>query len=1701
MKKRLLASLLSLCLLVGLFPTAALAAEDTADEAQATACTATVGCTLVAGHDGECILPDEPETREGDTNSYYEFEDVYGIDEDTVAISPIQERINALPSAEALSEMDAEEQAEVYAEVCAIYDAIDELSDEEADALDVSALEEAAAFFTRQIMPLDADPMSGSCGAPTTEDGEATDAVKWSFDSTTGTLTISGQGAMADYSVDTNNDSRPWAAYQEKVKQVTIGNGVTKIGDYAFYMFSNLEDVKFEGASLSSIGERAFATYDHNITSFAIPDSVTEIGEWAFAMYSVEELTLPTSITSIGNCAFADCISLKLFKMGSADGYTVTDGVLFKGESDQKTLVAYPAGNERASYSVPDGTTIIGTYAFVSASNLTSITLPASVTTLEAKAFQGTGLTEFSIPSSVTSIGTELLRNCNSLQYLYFDTAAWPTNTGGTIYTILENAGSSAENGLVVVFGDNVTTIPTNFGYYTNTSNNPKITAITYKAGTSIGERAFYNCKDLKTILVRGSSSNTSETIGNNAFSNVAAKIYAPSENSGLPTGLTQKTYPVAEQAAIEAGSTIALDVLDDLAVFGTISYKAEGYSGSDFSINGNEVTLSTATSEAQISIDISLKLKDLDASISLGTVTVKFAGEKQTVTGTSGSWSYSYTYYKNVPEDGVLSLTGYTGSDSAIKLPETLSITIDNTTYDNVDVAAVAGSFSGGNVNTIVVPNQIREIANGAFSSFTGQIFFLPGSVCTGVGTNAFGSAQVYCDSALASVLGDSATVCDVIADVSDSEGNGLVIGYLTDGKLTLTGSGIMQNISAWNAAPWYSNRAKVVSAEVEDGVTYVGSYFLNGCTNAKILTIGKDVKSSALNAFASPTFDVVYVNSSYSDSTANYNARYLADLKASTVVFGSEVTSIPAYLLNDNKVVKKIVILGSNTTVGSNNCQTNTVQTDIYVKNGTISFAENVKTNNVIYIVGEGAGVYEAGGTTSFEAVYKPGYEATWYEYNSSTTDYSSENKVESAVAGETYIAVWKKGSVTLQSDASEDTATYDPAGGITLSLTSSSSAWTYIWYKKAADGGSGTVVGGGSTLTLKNVADSGTYYVQVLGNSDEGYWTSNEVTITINAADVTNTAKSDETCVYGETYDVSNLFALDTNAGAATYDIVTGDQGGTGTAMLDEDGKTLTVTKAGTIVVKLTTTASSDGNYAADSTGVTATLTVKKARPNLAITPSSATLSGSGTVTLTVSGLPDGASAAPTCEGVTVTADPDGTYSVSLPNETKKYTFTVSYAGDGNHEAATATCTVSVTSKSGSSEDTKVEVSGLAAVPEGLSEKYESVDELTTALKTEITQINSAVPASNIAVYDVKLMVTTDSGKTWEVATKDNFPKNGQLTITLPYPEGTNSNYKFTVVHMFTTSDFGKTPGDTETPNVTNTSSGLQFSVTGLSPISVGWTAPASNTGGGGGGSSSSSYTVTVDSAKNGTVKADRTSASKGTTVTLTVTPKDGYELDSLTVTDKNGDTVKLTRKSDTQYTFTMPASKVTVEASFTKIAEQPKVSFVDVPTSAYYYDAVAWAVENGVTAGTSATTFSPDASCTRAQAVTFLWRAAGSPAPKSSVNPFADVPASAYYYDAVLWAVEQGITAGTSATTFSPDATCTRAQIVTFLYRADGTATTSNKPFVDVADSAYYVDAVKWAVAGGVTAGTSATTFSPDASCTRAQIVTFLYRAYA
>ena len=258
--------------------------------------------------------------------------------------------------------------------------------------------------------------------------------------------------------------------------------------------------------------------------------------------------------------------------------------------------------------------------------------------------------------------------------------------------------------------------------------------------------------------------------------------------------------------------------------------------------------------------------------------------------------------------------------------------------------------------------------------------------------------------------------------------------------------------------------------------------------------------------------------------------------------------------------------------------------------------------------------------------------------------------------------------------------------------------------------------------------------------------------------------------------------------------------------------------------------------------------------------------------------------------------------------------------------------------------------------------------------------------------------------------------------------------------------------------------------------------------------GSGHSYSYYTIKATAGAGGSISpSGNVSVREGRDRTFTITPDKGYAISNVKIDGKSIGAVK-------SYTFENVRRTHTIEVIFTKANGNPQTGvFVDVATGSYYEDAVDWAVENGITKGTDDTHFSPDGICTRAQAVTFLWRAAGSPKPEPCAMPFTDVPVGSYYYDAVLWAVENGITKGTSDTTFSPNMTCTRAQIVAFLWRSEKSpaAGTAN-PFADVKSAAYYADAVLWAVKENITKGTTSTTFSPNADCTRAQIVTFLWR---
>ena len=381
------------------------------------------------------------------------------------------------------------------------------------------------------------------------------------------------------------------------------------------------------------------------------------------------------------------------------------------------------------------------------------------------------------------------------------------------------------------------------------------------------------------------------------------------------------------------------------------------------------------------------------------------------------------------------------------------------------------------------------------------------------------------------------------------------------------------------------------------------------------------------------------------------------------------------------------------------------------------------------------------------------------------------------------------------------------------------------------------------------------------------------------------------------------------------------------------------------------------------------------------------------------------------------------------------------------------------------------------------------------LDRSLNAELKRASGETPYS----YYTSMNDALAAAKPGDTVTDLNATTESKVTLTLKYNDGATADTTYNVASGTTITL--PTPAHRSGYTFNGWYDGSKFYAAGASykvsataTLNASWSYISS-----GSSSYDPTYSVSTPSkTENGSVTVSPKSASKGDTVTITVKPNSGYVLETLTVTDKNGNELTLKDKGDGKYTFTMPAGKVEVKATFMEDNSMLNF-FYDVPNGAYFYEAVKWAVKNGITTGVGNDLFAPEQPCTRAQIVTFLWRAAGSPEPKT-MSSFTDVPASAYYAKAVAWAVENGITNGMTATMFAPDATCTRGQSVTFLHRALKGTASSSANFTDVKSDAFYADAINWAVANNVTNGTSNTTFSPDADCTRAEIVTFLYRAY-
>ena len=496
----------------------------------------------------------------------------------------------------------------------------------------------------------------------------------------------------------------------------------------------------------------------------------------------------------------------------------------------------------------------------------------------------------------------------------------------------------------------------------------------------------------------------------------------------------------------------------------------------------------------------------------------------------------------------------------------------------------------------------------------------------------------------------------------------------------------------------------------------------------------------------------------------------------------------------------------------------------------------------------------------------------------------------------------------------------------------------------------------------------------------------------------------------------------------------------------------------------------------SIAVGSAAAEVNFTIAKASTSVGIAANPTSLTGGGTVTLTVdkTGLPDGATVSVTGNNGANVVESNGTYTGTLPNSTATYTFTASYAGDANHEDATATCTVSVTrytspggsgssnsggssssssNVSGSGDDVSISASGGSVTSSQMESAVNKADEGSTITIKATSSTTVSLPVGGMAdaadndndvLLDLRYGEVTLSARTIAGLT-DGVSSSGKIKVSITSQTSSkNETISDLLDKGAAVFDVSVTVNDVEVHSFDGTLT-LTFTVSNLSKI----TDP---------------HILHI----------------------LTDGTKEYYAPDSI-----SGNTITVKGVRNLSTFAVIPGSEV---------PEEQTNPFTDVYESDYYYDAVLWAVANGVTNGTSATTFGPNVTVTRAQMVTFLWRAHGSPE-VTGTNPFADVSTSDYYYDAVLWAVDNGVTNGTSATTFSPDMAVTRAQAVTFQWRAAGSPVVSGSSFDDVAADAYYGNAVTWAVANGITNGTSGTTFSPDVVVSRAQAVTFLWRELA
>jgi len=1344
------------------------------------------------------------------------------------------------------------------------------------------------------------------------------------------TLTIAGEGAMADYGRNTT----PWGLKLAEILKVDASENNT-VSDYCSPRITRIE--------------------------FAAGSKVTYIGAHAFRSTSISSIAIPDSVKSIGAYAFIMCRHLTSIKASNLSdrAFYVKDDVLYEDYTENgKSGVAlrfFPLAKWHGAYTIDSRVTAIGNNSMQQA-EITSVTIPATVRSINSFAFNSSEITSVTFKGT-PSFGTEfesgtagsgIFSNCKKLTTIN----NFPKNvkvlpaslfSGAVRLTHFEIPASVTEIGDTAFSNTGITeiTIPSGvskIGSRVFSTSDPEdengsavrsSVKVTFEKGsklTSIGSACFAGLKDYTAIFA------PEDEAAYGAFAQAGYQVSLagrelPQDNTFVYGWVDENSVQIIDLT--DTGKKKADITIPDMAVSGEQSYQVVGIGDSVFAGTSNNDANTTLTS---VKLGANLKYisstafrycthltnVDFSKAVKLERIGSNAFYDTNAVTG----WDLSACEKLTTVDTGAFN---YTKTSITIKLPA--NITSWGNNVINSKAMTVHAAASSETFKTLVA------VLNAGNDKFT-------------------------------------------FAGESGNAGKFTYESRYENGAFIVTITGFAANVSAEDKA----------TVEIPDTITVDGAAmavtavadqaFVKDCNKIKTVTIGANVATIGNQAFAAAQGNTTTLESVTFKDGVPVSIRTRAFQK-----YGSSLKTFDAgkreVALGDNVFLDDrgltYVNISNATSLGKGvfyNLNNATTSGTLVINGAAISDAksfENVTTvtsqgyplsKMTVYVVGDNgnagatttalrnAGVnilcLTDGGTfpagTSFKAnklavPSKTGYTFDgWY----SSSNFDEETKLTDnnhPVTGTTYYAKWTMiSSITLSSNAN-DAVTYGTSV-VTLTTAPTSSQWTYTWYKDA-DGNNvldttndTKIDNDGNTLVLKNVSDSGTYWV-VVSDGKNNNATSNKVTVTIVKADG-NASVSLSGWIYGETAS-EPVPTSDTNGiNNVTYQYKV--KGADDTTYSD----TLPI-NAGDYTVKATFAATDNYNEVTAE----ADFTIAKATPAIAIKATPSTLTGGGSVELTVSGVPTEGKLAVTCDNDITVNEKDGKYTAQLPNVTKNYTFTAKYTGTDNYNDVEKTCVVKVTRKSSHSSSS--------------------------------------------------------------------------------------------------------------------------------------------------GSSTTSANTVSASTASNGKVALDKSTAKKGDTVTVTVTPDAGYQLDKLTVTDAKGKTVDVTKKSDGKYTFTMPDSKVTITPTFSKIEDTKpsKTGFNDVASSAWYADAVQYVTDKGLMNGTDDNQFSPSATTTRAMLMTVLARYAGE-----------DTAGGATWYEKGMnWAKAKGVSDGTN-----PNANITREQLVTMLYRYAGSpaANGSLDSFSDAASvNSYAANAMQWAVANGIVNGSNGK-LNPQNNATRAQVAAILMR---